>query len=194
MPKFLLQLLFLSTKSVELVFAPSIGITTIFRFNLFGHWTHISYDGSSPSIGLSFVMRSSRCYHRILLFEDAASANTFHAFNPTQAQETNLIVRNLTNGRANWIDNFSKFPGSSPGRPWCSVGVLGKLNKKIEHSVHNPQRLGRTAVAATSNRCAGFGNRRCRQFRWDGRAWLHQVGRFDFFGCREFHTFPPSQA
>ncbi|KAM3248439.1 hypothetical protein P3L10_010208 [Capsicum annuum] len=79
-------------------FAPSFGVAAIFRFILFfqgfHNWTLNPFHmmGVAGVLGAALLCAIYGATVENTLFEDGDSANTFHAFNPTQAEETYSMV------------------------------------------------------------------------------------------------------
>jgi photosystem II P680 reaction center D2 protein len=79
-------------------FAPSFGVSAIFRFILFfqgfHNWTLNPFHiiGVAGVLGAALLCAIHGATVENTLFEDGDGANTFRAFNPTQAEETYSIV------------------------------------------------------------------------------------------------------
>ena len=79
-------------------FAPSFGVAAIFRFILFfqgfNNWTLIPFHmmGVAGVLGAALLCAIHGATVENTLFEDGDGANTFRAFNPTQAEETYSMV------------------------------------------------------------------------------------------------------
>jgi photosystem II P680 reaction center D2 protein len=79
-------------------FAPSFGVAAIFRFILFfqgfHNWTLNPFHiiGVAGVLGAALLCAIHGATVENTLFEDGDGANTFRAFNPTQAEETYSIV------------------------------------------------------------------------------------------------------
>ncbi|XP_038889216.1 photosystem II D2 protein-like [Benincasa hispida] len=79
-------------------FAPSFGVAAIFRFILFfqgfHNWTLNPFHmmGVAGVLGAALLWRFHGATVENTLFEDGDGANTFRAFNPTQAEETYSMV------------------------------------------------------------------------------------------------------
>uniref|UniRef100_A0A803M6L1 Photosystem II D2 protein n=1 Tax=Chenopodium quinoa TaxID=63459 RepID=A0A803M6L1_CHEQI len=79
-------------------FAPSFGVAAIFRFILFFHgfhnWTLNPFHmmGVAGVLGAALLCAIHGATVENTLFEDGDGANTFRAFNPTQAEETYSMV------------------------------------------------------------------------------------------------------
>jgi photosystem II P680 reaction center D2 protein len=79
-------------------FAPSFGVAAIFRFILFfqgfHNWTLNPFHmiGVAGVLGAALLCATHGATVENTLFEDGDGANTFRAFNPTQAEETYSIV------------------------------------------------------------------------------------------------------
>ncbi|KAF4400832.1 hypothetical protein G4B88_004375 [Cannabis sativa] len=75
-------------------FAPSFGVAAIFRFILFFQgfhsWTLNPFHmmGVAKVLGAALLCAIHGATVENTLFEDGDGANTFRAFNPTQAEET----------------------------------------------------------------------------------------------------------
>jgi photosystem II P680 reaction center D2 protein len=80
------------------VFAPSFGVAAIFRsilfFQGFHNWTLNPFHmmGVDEVLGASLLCAIHGTTVKNTLFEDGDDANTFCAFNPTQAEETYSMV------------------------------------------------------------------------------------------------------
>ena len=85
-------------------FAPSFGIAAIFRFILFfqgfHNWTLNPFHmiGVAGVLGARLLCAIHGATVENTLFEDGDGANTFRAFNPTQAEETYCMEFNYKNG------------------------------------------------------------------------------------------------
>eukprot|EP01018_Ginkgo_biloba_P040778 Gb_06825 [translate_table: standard] len=84
-------------------FAPSFGVAAIFRFILFfqgfHNWTLNPFHmmGVAGVLGATLLCAIHGATVENTLFEDGDGANTFHAFNPTQSEETySMVIANLT--------------------------------------------------------------------------------------------------
>uniref|UniRef100_A0A251TFU8 Putative photosynthetic reaction centre, L/M n=1 Tax=Helianthus annuus TaxID=4232 RepID=A0A251TFU8_HELAN len=79
-------------------FAPSFGVAAIFRFILFfqgfHNWTLNPFHmmGVAGVLGAALLCAIHGATVENTLFEDGDGANTFRAFNPTQAEETYSMV------------------------------------------------------------------------------------------------------
>ncbi|KAL0771689.1 hypothetical protein Bca101_036840 [Brassica carinata] len=79
-------------------FAPSFGVAAIFRFILFfqgfHYWTLNPFHmmGDAGVLGAALLCAIHGATVENTLFEDGDGANTFRAFNPTQAEETYSMV------------------------------------------------------------------------------------------------------
>jgi hypothetical protein len=79
-------------------FAPSFGVAGIFRFILFfqgfHNWTLNPFHmmGVAGVLGAALLCAIHGATVENTLFEDGDGANTFRAFNPTQAEETYSMV------------------------------------------------------------------------------------------------------
>ncbi|MED6206817.1 hypothetical protein PIB30_030263 [Stylosanthes scabra] len=79
-------------------FAPSFGVAAIFRFIIFfqgfHNWTLNPFHmmGVAGVLGAALLCAIHGATVENTLFEDGDGANTFHAFNPTQAEETYSMV------------------------------------------------------------------------------------------------------
>nr|VDD36169.1 unnamed protein product [Brassica oleracea] len=79
-------------------FAPSFGVAAIFRFILFfqgfHNWTLNPFHmmGVAGVLGVALLCAIHGATVENTLFEDGDGANTFRAFNPTQAEETYSMV------------------------------------------------------------------------------------------------------
>ncbi|KAI5000012.1 hypothetical protein ZWY2020_004601 [Hordeum vulgare] len=83
----------------------------------------ISYDGICRSIRHESSMRYSWSNLENTLFEDDDGANTFHAFNPTQAEETySMVTANRLCKR--WSHFFMLFVPIT-GLWMSAIGVIG---------------------------------------------------------------------
>lgn len=82
-------------------FAPSFGVAAIFRFILFfqgfHNWTLNPFHmmGVAGVLGAALLCAIHGATVENTLFEDGDGANTFRAFNPTQAEETYSMVTGL---------------------------------------------------------------------------------------------------
>ncbi|KAF9603051.1 hypothetical protein IFM89_033776 [Coptis chinensis] len=79
-------------------FAPSFGVAAIFRFILFFQGFHnwmlnpFHMMGVASILGIALLCAIHGATVENTLFEDGDGSNTFHAFNPTQAEETYSMV------------------------------------------------------------------------------------------------------
>ena len=82
-------------------FAPSFGVAAIFRFILFfqgfHNWTLNPFHmmGVAGVLGAALLCAIHGATVENTLFEDGDGANTFRAFNPTQAEETYSMVKRM---------------------------------------------------------------------------------------------------
>ncbi|RWR97918.1 photosystem II protein D2 [Cinnamomum micranthum f. kanehirae] len=110
-------------------FAPSFGVAAIFRFILFfqgfHNWTLNPFHmmGVAGVLGAALLCAIHGATVENTLFEDGDGANTFRAFNPTQAEETYSMV---TANRF-WSQIFGvAFPINVVTGLWMSaIGVVG---------------------------------------------------------------------
>jgi photosystem II P680 reaction center D2 protein len=120
-------------------FAPSFGVAAIFRFILFfqgfHNWTLNPFHmmGVVGVLGASLLCAIHGATMENTLFEDGDGANTFRAFNPTQAEETySMVTTNrlwsqifgVAFSNKRWLHFFMLFvPVTSS---WMSsIGVVG---------------------------------------------------------------------
>nr|YP_010044976.1 photosystem II protein D2 [Blidingia minima]QPF96241.1 photosystem II protein D2 [Blidingia minima] len=104
-------------------FAPSFGVAAIFRFILFfqgfHNWTLNPFHmmGVAGVLGAALLCAIHGATVENTIFEDGDGANTFRAFNPTQAEETYSMVTRL------WIPTFTFVPVT--GLWMSALGVVG---------------------------------------------------------------------
>ncbi|TKY66322.1 Photosystem II D2 protein [Spatholobus suberectus] len=109
-------------------FAPSFGVAAIFRFILFfqgfHNWTLNPFHmmGVAGVLGAALLCAIHGATVENTLFEDGDGANTFRAFNPTQAEETYSMV---TANRF-WSQIFGvAFSNKLTGLWMSALGVVG---------------------------------------------------------------------
>ncbi|KAH7550564.1 hypothetical protein JRO89_XS13G0219300 [Xanthoceras sorbifolium] len=120
-------------------FAPSFGVAAIFRFILFfqgfHNWTLNPFHmmGVAGVLGAALLCAIHGATVENTLFEDGDSANTFRAFNPTQAEETySLVTANrfwsqifrVTFSNKRWLHFYMLFVPVT-GLWMSALGVVG---------------------------------------------------------------------
>jgi photosystem II P680 reaction center D2 protein len=120
-------------------FAPSFGVAAIFRFILFfqgfHNWTLNPFHmmGVAGVLGAALLCAIHGATVENTLFEDGDGANTFRAFNPTQAEETySMVTANrfwsqifgVAFSNKRWLHFFMLFVPVT-GLWMSAIGVLG---------------------------------------------------------------------
>ncbi|XP_057861740.1 photosystem II D2 protein-like [Cryptomeria japonica] len=120
-------------------FKPSFGVAVIFQFILFfqgfHNWTLNPFHmmGFVRVLGVALLCAINSATMENTLFEDGDGTNTFHAFNPTQAEETSsMVVVNhfwsqifgVAFSNKHWLHFFILFV-SVTGLWMSAIGVVG---------------------------------------------------------------------
>ena len=117
-------------------FAPSFGVAAIFRFILFfqgfHNWTLNPFHmmGVAGVLGAALLCAIHGATVENTLFEDGDGANTFRAFNPTQAEETYSMVTILPLYTLMYFDKFC-LNGKLPFLGQFRAKILYCFPKKI---------------------------------------------------------------
>lgn len=120
-------------------FAPSFGVAAIFRFILFfqgfHNWTLNPFHmmGVAGVLGAALLCAIHGATVENTLFEDGDGANTFRAFNPTQAEETYSMVNCLPlYAEMHFVQSClnGKSPGSIPSSI-TNLTIAGQFRAKF---------------------------------------------------------------